>query len=107
MGGDRVFGEYTVFKVYGWTGVGSVWGGVACRVEPGRPDASCPHIFPRATHRLMDDLKLTSKAAANTSIFTGEDEAFAWSRLVSRLNEMQSEQYWERAAQRRRAASRG
>lgn len=55
----------------------------------------------------MDDLNLTIKAATATSIFTGEDEAFAWSRLVSRLNEMQSEQYWERAAHRRREAGAG
>eukprot|EP00730_Choanoeca_flexa_P001225 TRINITY_DN10538_c0_g1_i4.p1 TRINITY_DN10538_c0_g1~~TRINITY_DN10538_c0_g1_i4.p1 ORF type:complete len:449 (+),score=87.81 TRINITY_DN10538_c0_g1_i4:114-1460(+) len=44
---------------------------------------------------LMDDLNLDMSALDNASIFTGEDEIFAWQRLVSRLGEMQSKEYWE------------
>lgn len=51
----------------------------------------------------MDDLKLDNAQADTTSIFTGEDEQFAWSRLVSRLNEMQTEEYWARAQARAQA----
>ena len=29
-----------------------------------------------------------------SSIFTGEEEMFAWDRTVSRLTEMQTAQYW-------------
>ena len=29
-----------------------------------------------------------------SSIFTGEEELFAWDRTVSRLTEMQTAQYW-------------
>jgi predicted ATPase len=45
------------------------------------------------SHRmLMDDLKLT-KTSATASIFTGEDELFAFRRTVSRLTEMRTEEY--------------
>lgn len=44
---------------------------------------------------MMDDLKLDMTAVDKTNIFTGEDEVFAWQRLVSRLGEMQSVEYWE------------
>jgi len=48
-------------------------------------------------HRmLMDDLgiKLDSDGA-KASIFTGEEEQFAFDRTISRLSEMQSKEYWE------------
>jgi protein AFG1 len=44
--------------------------------------------------RLMDDLKLNKEDALSASIFSGEDERFAWRRLVSRLHEMQTAEYW-------------
>ncbi|XP_077862617.1 AFG1-like ATPase [Saccoglossus kowalevskii] len=34
--------------------------------------------------------------AANSSVFTGEEEVFAFERTVSRLVEMQTAEYWER-----------
>ncbi|XP_052607493.1 AFG1-like ATPase isoform X3 [Peromyscus californicus insignis] len=43
---------------------------------------------------LMDDLGL-SQDSAGLSMFTGEEEVFAFHRTVSRLTEMQTEQYWE------------
>lgn len=39
----------------------------------------------------MDDLGLKQ---AEGSIFTGEDEVFAFRRAVSRLTEMQTSLYW-------------
>lgn len=47
-------------------------------------------------HRmLMDDLKITKDSTdASSNIFTGEEEAFAFERTVSRLAEMQSAEYW-------------
>ncbi|MBN3311104.1 AFG1L ATPase, partial [Amia calva] len=50
-------------------------------------------------HRiLMDDLGLTGNTAQELSIFTGEEEIFAFQRTVSRLTEMQTEQYWTEGA---------
>lgn len=47
-------------------------------------------------HRmLMDDLKITKDSQdASSNIFTGDEEAFAFERTVSRLAEMQSAEYW-------------
>jgi len=46
--------------------------------------------------QLMDDLKIkgTDEAAA-LSIISGEDEAFALARLISRLTEMKTQDYWD------------
>ncbi|TNN78248.1 Lactation elevated protein 1 [Liparis tanakae] len=46
------------------------------------------------SHVLMDDLGLTRDEASSLSIFSGEEEMFAFQRTVSRLTEMQSEEYW-------------
>ncbi|XP_052811027.1 AFG1-like ATPase isoform X1 [Mya arenaria] len=44
---------------------------------------------------LMDDLGLKADSTdSNTSIFTGEEELFAFERTVSRLTEMQTDAYW-------------
>ncbi|NXN62229.1 AFG1L ATPase, partial [Rynchops niger] len=44
---------------------------------------------------LMDDLDLSQDSAKGLSMFTGEEEIFAFQRTVSRLTEMQTEQYWK------------
>ncbi|KAL1505949.1 hypothetical protein ABEB36_005392 [Hypothenemus hampei] len=45
-------------------------------------------------HRmLMDDLKIGDKDLG-ANIFTGDEEIFAYDRTISRLTEMQSEDYW-------------
>ncbi|XP_066524860.1 AFG1 like ATPase a isoform X2 [Hoplias malabaricus] len=46
------------------------------------------------SHILIDDLGLKRDAASSLSIFTGEEEVFAFQRTVSRLTEMQTEEYW-------------
>ncbi|XP_074166247.1 AFG1-like ATPase isoform X2 [Sminthopsis crassicaudata] len=43
---------------------------------------------------LMDDLGLSQDSAESLSMFTGEEEIFAFQRTASRLTEMQTEQYW-------------
>ncbi|GLV48591.1 uncharacterized protein CBL_06020 [Carabus blaptoides fortunei] len=45
---------------------------------------------------LMDDLKISKDSEnATANIFTGEEEIFAFDRTLSRLAEMQSQEYWE------------
>ncbi|XP_054838686.1 AFG1-like ATPase isoform X2 [Eublepharis macularius] len=44
---------------------------------------------------LMDDLGLSQDSAKELSMFTGEEEIFASQRTISRLTEMQTEQYWK------------
>lgn len=46
------------------------------------------------THVLLDDLGISRDAASSLAIFTGEEEVFAFQRTVSRLTEMQTEEYW-------------
>ncbi|KAM6916907.1 AFG1 like ATPase a isoform 1-T1 [Lycodopsis pacificus] len=46
------------------------------------------------SHILMDDLGLKRDEASSLSIFSGEEEMFAFQRTVSRLTEMQTEEYW-------------
>ncbi|XP_034004883.1 AFG1 like ATPase a [Trematomus bernacchii] len=43
---------------------------------------------------LMDDLGLQRDEASSLSIFSGSEEMFAFQRTVSRLTEMQTEEYW-------------
>ena len=60
-------------------------------------DVSMDNIDYFQEHRvLMDDLGIKFGDKDSTaSLFTVEEELFAIKRAVSRLNEMQSEQYWE------------
>ena len=51
-----------------------------------------PTGTPDSYRMLMDDLKL-SKTTATASIFTGEDEIFAFRRTVSRLTEMRTQEF--------------
>mgnify|MGYP002803570539 CR=1 FL=1 len=47
-------------------------------------------------HRaLMDDLGIAENEGAGLSMFTAEEELFAFDRTISRLTEMQTRQYWE------------
>ncbi|KAL4710408.1 hypothetical protein ACJJTC_008810 [Scirpophaga incertulas] len=53
--------------------------------------------IPDADRALMDDLKITKDSEdAKAAIFTGEEELFACDRCLSRLMEMQTEEYWEK-----------
>ncbi|XP_024147530.1 lactation elevated protein 1 homolog B isoform X2 [Oryzias melastigma] len=44
--------------------------------------------------QLLDDLGLSGEAAERLTLFTAEEEIFAFQRTVSRLREMQTESYW-------------
>ena len=45
---------------------------------------------------LMDDLKIAGTEAAEAlSIISGEEEAFAIARLISRMTEMKTQDYWD------------
>ncbi|XP_071383005.1 lactation elevated protein 1 homolog B [Centroberyx affinis] len=44
--------------------------------------------------QLLDDLGLSGEAGERLSLFTAEEEIFAFQRTVSRLMEMQTETYW-------------
>ncbi|XP_059170251.1 AFG1-like ATPase [Physella acuta] len=49
-----------------------------------------------ANRSLMDDLGINAKSElARSSIFTGEEELFAFERVISRLSEMKTKEYWE------------
>lgn len=43
---------------------------------------------------LMDDLKI-GKEDATANVFTGDEEIFAFDRTLSRLSEMQTQEYWD------------
>jgi len=49
-----------------------------------------------AMRNLMDDLGINMQALKNSSIFTGDEERFAFARALSRLSEMGSQQWIER-----------
>ncbi|XP_038048119.1 AFG1-like ATPase [Patiria miniata] len=54
---------------------------------------------------LMDDLNIKLDASSGSaSIFTGEEELFAFERTVSRLTEMQTEEYWTSTRETRKTA---
>lgn len=44
--------------------------------------------------QLLDDLGLSGEAAEHLTLFTAEEEIFAFKRTISRLMEMQTESYW-------------
>ncbi|XP_041832309.1 lactation elevated protein 1 homolog B isoform X3 [Melanotaenia boesemani] len=44
--------------------------------------------------QLLDDLGLSGEAAERLTLFTAEEEIFAFQRTISRLKEMQTESYW-------------
>lgn len=49
-----------------------------------------------AMRNLMDDLGMSVAALKNTSIFSGDEERFAFARALSRLSEMGSKEWVER-----------
>lgn len=46
--------------------------------------------------QMMDDLGLNMKMLKNSSLFSGDEERFAFSRALSRLSEMGSQEWVER-----------
>ncbi|KAK6170773.1 hypothetical protein SNE40_019083 [Patella caerulea] len=54
---------------------------------------SLSHKDEENNRALMDDLGITPETAT-ASVFTGDEELFAFERTISRLTEMQTEEYW-------------
>lgn len=52
--------------------------------------------LPDAMRMMMDDLGLSVEALKSTSIFSGDEERFAFARALSRLAEMGSKEWVER-----------
>lgn len=46
--------------------------------------------------QLMDDMGMNMKMLKNSSLFSGDEERFAFSRALSRLSEMGSQEWVER-----------
>lgn len=49
-----------------------------------------------AARMMMDDLGLSMAALKDTSLFSGDEERFAFARALSRLSEMGSQEWVER-----------
>ncbi|KAK7106970.1 AFG1-like ATPase isoform X2 [Littorina saxatilis] len=60
-------------------------------------DAKAVNIFNEDANRaLMDDLGIHAASENQpASIFTGEEELFAFDRTISRMKEMQTQEYWD------------
>lgn len=79
-----------VLMSVGWSGHHCMW----CPFFPRVPSATA------CLFRL--NLPLQDSAEGRASIFTGEEEVFAAQRVVSRLTEMHTESYWQKAIHERR-----
>ncbi|KAK2742547.1 hypothetical protein FQN55_007833 [Onygenales sp. PD_40] len=55
-----------------------------------------PENLPDAMRSLMDDLGLSMSALKSSSIFSGDEERFAFARALSRLAEMEGKEWVER-----------
>lgn len=53
------------------------------------------HDHDQESHSILDDLQINAKEGRKLSFISGEDEMFAYDRTVSRITEMQTNQYWE------------
>jgi predicted ATPase len=60
------------------------------------PEHGEHHDVDDTMRNLMDDLGINMQALKNSSIFTGDEERFAFARALSRLSEMGSQQWIER-----------
>lgn len=69
-----------------------------------RADEGHSEFVDKDSLMLMDDLGLKekNKGTKDMNIFTGEEEAFAFDRTVSRLTQMMTPEYWEEYNHQRR-----
>ena len=63
-----------------------------------QPERASEQEMIEENRMLMDDLGLdaSKKETTETSVFSGEEELFAFDRTVSRLTEMQTKDYWKK-----------
>lgn len=62
--------------------------------DPNTPDD--PEAISDVMRNLMDDLGMNMNMLKNSSIFSGDEERFAFARALSRLSEMGSREWVER-----------
>ena len=60
------------------------------------PEGDEHHDVSDVMRSLMDDLGMNMNMLKNSSIFTGDEERFAFARALSRLTEMSSQEWVER-----------
>src|SRR6266702_5965667 len=60
------------------------------------PQADAHHDVSDAMRSLMDDLGMNMSMLKNSSLFSGDEERFAFARALSRLSEMGSQEWIER-----------
>lgn len=60
------------------------------------PETNEGENLPDAMRSLMDDLGLSMSQLKSSSIFSGDEERFAFARALSRLSEMESKEWVER-----------
>ena len=70
-------------------------------LEDGRKSGSVKHAEDHegvddVMRQMMDDLGMNMSVLKNSSMFTGDEERFAFSRALSRLSEMGSQEWVER-----------
>ena len=70
-------------------------------LESGRKKGSVRHAEDHegvddVMRQMMDDLGMNMKMLKNSSLFSGDEERFAFSRALSRLSEMGSQEWVER-----------
>lgn len=70
-------------------------------LEDGRKSGSVKHAEDHegvddVMRQMMDDLGMNMSMLKNSSMFTGDEERFAFSRALSRLSEMGSQEWVER-----------
>ena len=70
-------------------------------IEDGRKSGSVKHAEDHegvddVMRQMMDDLGMSMSMLKNSSMFTGDEERFAFSRALSRLSEMGSQEWVER-----------
>ena len=61
--------------------------------------------LPSSSAKSLSLLELQDSVDGRASLFTGEEEVFAAQRVVSRLTEMQTSGYWDRAVHEWRRGS--
>ena len=65
-------------------------------ISEAHPDKDDHHDVDDHMRSLMDDLSLNMETLKNTSIFSGDEERFAFARALSRLSEMGGQEWVER-----------
>ena len=70
-------------------------------LESGRQKGTVKHAeehegMDDVMRQMMDDLGMNMKMLRNSSLFSGDEERFAFSRALSRLSEMGSQEWVER-----------